>query len=458
MSSEVVSRDWVGRVVDETFVLSEWLGGTERSGVFVTEMPGAEGQKATIKLIEAEGVGAEERIRGWQAASTLSHPHLVDIFGTGRCQFGEAQFAYIVTEYAEEVLSSVLTERALTADETRGMLEPVLDALSFLHAKGFVHGHVKPSNLLAVNDQLKLSADGLMRAGDMRKSKQPPDIHRAPESISGTAAPAADVWSLGVTVVEALSQRPPEWNQSANAEPIVAASIPEPFAEIARKSLRVDPAKRCTMGTVKGLLAGEIKPGALAALKSSAEQRPELEAKTAARLIPIAEPIAAPDSVLRVADAEPPRNIRVVPIVLAVTVVMAIIVAIVVHSLKTESPAPEEVQVTQGGSVQVPQGGSAKGAVLEQVMPAVPQKASATIHGVVLLTVRVKADEAGKVTNATLASPGPSKYFGKLAIEASRAWRFKPAQQNGRAVPSTWMLHYQFRADGIKVTPAEEAP
>src|ERR1700749_1304131 len=106
MSSEVVDRDWVGRVVDETFVLREWLGGTERGGVFATELPGGGAEKATIKLIEAEGAEAEERIAGWQAAAGVAHPHLVRMLGTGRCEVGGTSFVYVVTEYADEVLAN----------------------------------------------------------------------------------------------------------------------------------------------------------------------------------------------------------------------------------------------------------------------------------------------------------------------------------------------------------------
>jgi len=61
--------------------------------------------------------------------------------------------------YADEVLSEILPERALTPAEAKEMLAPVIDTLSYLHAKGLVHGRLKPSNILAVDDRLKLSGD-----------------------------------------------------------------------------------------------------------------------------------------------------------------------------------------------------------------------------------------------------------------------------------------------------------
>ena len=72
---------------------------------------------------------------------------------------------YSVTEFAEEVLSEIIPERPLSPRETQEMLSPVLDALIYLHGKGFVHGHLKPSNIMVVGNQLKISGDGLRGHG-----------------------------------------------------------------------------------------------------------------------------------------------------------------------------------------------------------------------------------------------------------------------------------------------------
>src|SRR5208337_4472772 len=65
---------------------------------------------------------------------------------------------------------------------------------------------------------------------------------------------ASDVWSLGVTLVEALTQYPPVWDRSTQTEPVVPESIPQPFADIARECLRREPARRCTLGEIKARL------------------------------------------------------------------------------------------------------------------------------------------------------------------------------------------------------------
>ncbi len=61
-------------------------------------------------------------------------------------------------------------------------------------------------------------------------------------------------WSLGVTLVEALTQHPPVWDRSTHRDPAVPESIPQPFADIAQACLRYDPVRRCTIADIKARL------------------------------------------------------------------------------------------------------------------------------------------------------------------------------------------------------------
>ena len=81
-----------------------------------------------------------------------------------------------------------------------------------------------------------------------------------------------------------------------------------------------------------------------------------------------------------------------------------------------------------------------------------------TIHGHFKVTIRVEVDADGNVSGATIDSQGPSHYFAEFALKAAREWKFKPAEKDGRAVASTWVLQFQFSQSGIEVTPVETAP
>ena len=144
-----------GQLVDGRFRLIQYLGGTEHSAVFLTEF-GDKRVRLAIKLIGADPADADSQLARLRRAAKLSHPHLARIFQSGRSQVGSASVLYVVTEYAEEDLAQVLPDRALKPDEVREMLPQILDTLQYLHSQGFVHARIKPSNILAVDDQLKL--------------------------------------------------------------------------------------------------------------------------------------------------------------------------------------------------------------------------------------------------------------------------------------------------------------
>src|SRR5260370_21393370 len=159
MNTAVARLNWEGQVVDGKFPLEKWLGGSERCDVFRTQLPGQPPQFAAIKRIDPEGGDAERQISRWQMVATLTHPHLLPVFHAGQCKINGAPLIYVVVEYAEEDLSQVLPARALSPQEARETLLPLLDALSYLHSRGLVHGRVKPSNIMAVGGEVHTSRD-----------------------------------------------------------------------------------------------------------------------------------------------------------------------------------------------------------------------------------------------------------------------------------------------------------
>src|SRR5262249_48223733 len=145
----------------------------------------------------------------------------------------------MVMEYADEDLSQVLPHRALSGNETHEVLEATIDVLAYLHGKGIVHGRIKPSNVMAVNNQLKVSSDGLFSVGGSRSTKFAATPYDAPEVFREPMQPSADFWSLGITLVETLTQVLPRWDRTTQMEPSLQ-KLPSPFAEIARHCLMID--------------------------------------------------------------------------------------------------------------------------------------------------------------------------------------------------------------------------
>ena len=157
---------WEGLIIDGVFPLRRYLGRSDHSVVFLTEYAAHNLPDAAIKLIPADPVLAEAQLSCWTIAGALSHPHLIRIFGSGRCWLGGHPFLYVVMEYADQTLAQLLPHRALTPDEARELLLPTLEALAFLHGKNLVQGQLKPPNVLVVDDRVKLASDTVRPAGD----------------------------------------------------------------------------------------------------------------------------------------------------------------------------------------------------------------------------------------------------------------------------------------------------
>ena len=243
---------WENQVVNSAYPLRRWLGGSNHSAVFLTEYRPEGITQAAIKLVPADTLETEAQLVQWGTAATLNHPHLIRLFDVGRCHIGGRVYLYVVMEYADQTLAQLLPRRALSPDETRDMLIPALSALNFLHRNGLVQGQVKPTNLLVVGDQLKLASDTIRSAGKLSSGILRASLHDPPELKDGEIGPAGDIWGLGVTLVEALTQHPPSWPDSKAETVSLTASIPPLFVDTVRRCLNRTPSARPTAGELEG--------------------------------------------------------------------------------------------------------------------------------------------------------------------------------------------------------------
>jgi TonB family protein len=457
MNTAAARENWEGQVVDGKFPLVKWLGGSERSAVFSTQLPGKEKDSAAIKLISPDagdpealfrdGATAERQLSRWQLAATLSHPNLLRVLHSGQCQISNTPVLYVVMEFAEEDLSQVLPTRALSPEEAREMLPPLLDAISYLHDHGLVHGSVRPSNIQSVGEQLKLSSDHICAIGEFGNKERGASAFDAPGVARGGASRASDIWSLGVTLVRCLS---PGLQARESYHPIeqgIAQTIPDPFRHIARECLRKDPATRCTLADIRTWLK-PAAPSAVAVEQDDQRWRPSLSVMAAVAVIILLAvafvvrwathgkseaPAQTSPQQVEIENAAPPPSIR--------------------DAAPAAAPASPPVAAPAANS---PAGATqTQGAVVKQVAPDVPSRARNTIQGKIRVSVRVAVNPAGDVTGAEFSTPGPSKYFARLAMEASRRWKFKPAESDGQPVSSEWVLRYQFTQSAINVVPEE---
>jgi len=464
-------KQWEGEVVEGRFPLQRFLGSSDHSAVFLTEF-GQPPHKAALKFFEANAASAQTQLARWERAAKLSHPHLIRIFHFGSCKLGRATMLYVVSEFAEENLSQILPARPLTSAEAEYMLRSALEALSYLHGHGLVHGDLKPSNIMAVDEQLKIACDTISKPNEKRPG--PPTIYDPPEVTTTGLSPAGDVWSLGVTLVESLTQKPPVGEGIRQGDPSLPETMPSPFLEIGRQCLRLDPQRRWTVSDIAARLLPTEEPPETGVAKRFGLPAVVIALVLAAIFLgqkflsPSSEtrsvsPHAPNPAVDSLATTQPsPTSAATPPSSTNTATTPRAAESAPAKPAERPKPAPKEaappVTASRPNVSTYTTSGLVPGAVEERNIPSVSPRSRNTITGKVRVTVKVDVDASGKVTRTHLESPGPSPYFAKMASDSAVKWKFKAPQQAGQPVPSQWYLRYAFGRSGTDVQPLQISP
>jgi|KBSSwiStaDraftv2_1062776.scaffolds.fasta_scaffold00080_49 serine/threonine protein kinase len=248
-------KKWEKEVINGVFPLHRAVSFSDHSTVFLTEYPQLSPPNALLKLVPAIPTLKEAQLAQWNAAAGLAHPNLIRVLETGRCQLGGLQFLFVVMEYAQLTLEKVMSQHALPPEAVRKLLGPILASLAFLHGKQLVQGGLKPSNILLVNQQLKLASDTVRPSGESAASIAGASVYDPPESADGSFSGAGDIWSLGVFMVEALTQCRPSWPHKHAAAVVLPDTLPPKFVQIIQRCLSRNPADRPTVAELEAQIA-----------------------------------------------------------------------------------------------------------------------------------------------------------------------------------------------------------
>ena len=162
-------------------------------------------------IASSPGNQAYERfVREAKLAGALRHPNLVEVHDVS------PEKGYLVMELMSGgSLASRISQNPLSASAVRRMTLDVLAGLELAHRRGVIHRDVKPANIFFdARGTAKLGDFGIAHLLDLGQTQTGGLIgtlaYMSPEQITGAPLSiAADLYSLGVTMFEALVGRLP---------------------------------------------------------------------------------------------------------------------------------------------------------------------------------------------------------------------------------------------------------
>ena len=144
----------------------------------------------------------------------LDHPNIMKMYES----YEDKNFLYIVTELIEggELFDELIRRKKLTEEDAAGVIQQMLEVLSYWHANDLVHKDLKPENILLEKKKdigsIKIIDFGT--AQKFEKDKKMTEVigtpyYVAPEVLEGSYDEKCDIWGVGVIMFILLSGVPP---------------------------------------------------------------------------------------------------------------------------------------------------------------------------------------------------------------------------------------------------------
>ncbi|MCP3919328.1 MAG: serine/threonine protein kinase [bacterium] len=262
---ETPSKVFAGFPRIEGYRVEGYLG-RGATGVVYSAVQLAVDRPVALKVLHSELVGSKRAVRRLQrearTAARLAHPSIISAIDMGETD-GRWWYAMELVEGIS--LAERVQERGTLGErEALRLFIPLCDALQHAHQGGVVHRDIKPGNILIdMHGNARLVDLGLAFAEDDPMLTKPggtlgtPHFISPEQAIDSTRADVrSDIWSLGATLFQSLTGKPPF--EGASVAEILSGvlheRIPDPrqlrpelskgMALVIRKCLTREPGRR----------------------------------------------------------------------------------------------------------------------------------------------------------------------------------------------------------------------
>ncbi|ORX81854.1 Pkinase-domain-containing protein [Anaeromyces robustus] len=220
------------------------------------------GQIVAIKRIKLEDQNKEDidsLMQEVELLQSLSHPCIVSYYGF----ILNEEYLNIILEFVENgsLLNTLKSFGNFPEKLIANYTVKILEGLEYLHAKGVVHCDLKAANVLTTKSgDVKLTDFGVSRRLNVMDEKTSAVVGTpnwmAPEIITMSGiVPQSDLWSLGCTIIELYTGKPPYYDLLPMAalfhivednSPPLPDNISEEMADFLHICFKKEPAERTT--------------------------------------------------------------------------------------------------------------------------------------------------------------------------------------------------------------------
>jgi hypothetical protein len=262
------TSNWIGKTLGSRYVIEELLGQGGMSAVYKATDPNLK-RVVAIKMIHPHLSGNPDFIKRFEeeAASVaqLRHPGIIQVHDFNR----DGDVYYMTLEFVPgETIQAHLKRlndagRKLSPTKAMEYMANTCDAVDYAHQRGMIHRDIKPANIMInTHGQAILMDFGIARiVGSQRHTATGAVVgtamYMSPEQIKGEQPDRrTDIYSLGVTLFEMASGRPPFEAESAMTlmmmhinDPVpnvrqLNPETPEALVAVINKALEKDPNRR----------------------------------------------------------------------------------------------------------------------------------------------------------------------------------------------------------------------
>jgi serine/threonine protein kinase len=194
--------------IGETRLISLISNHSAESDVWLGER--ANGERVAVKIYR------HGRIPGLVEESqkcALSHPNLLPVIEAGEVQ---GRYFEISPFISGGTLADFIRRRGRVPEtDVESILNQLSEVVHYLHSQHVLHRDIKPPNIFIIREsplQVALADFGTARLGayqTMLTGSFGTVAYSSPEAVTGIQSEAADYWSLGVVLLEALTGRRP---------------------------------------------------------------------------------------------------------------------------------------------------------------------------------------------------------------------------------------------------------